>query len=155
MSAMNKIRSPCFMQLKLDYRKTFQDVYQPMEYCVCEPGVHMEGWLYLTHSVTQLTCSLLLDCQKDLTILQFIYRSSLAAVMTIRLVATKGLHIIAWKLSATLSDPYTFVHICCWSRARTWLFSIKGTHFQRSQTCICKLGILSCRPHVRKCLRSS
>lgn len=39
-------------ELVMDYRKTFHDVYQPAGYCVCQPGVPMSGWLFLTHKAS-------------------------------------------------------------------------------------------------------
>jgi len=42
----------CCLQVRLDYREAFKEVYQPAGYCVCKPGLPMQGWLFLTHKVT-------------------------------------------------------------------------------------------------------
>jgi len=39
-------------EVRLDYRKAFKEIYQPAGYCVCDPGVTMLGWLFLTHKAS-------------------------------------------------------------------------------------------------------
>lgn len=38
-------------QTLTDYRDIFKAIYQPLDYCICDPGVKMTGWLFLTHKV--------------------------------------------------------------------------------------------------------
>lgn len=42
------------LQLWMDYRSSYEDVYQPAGYCICKSAEQQEGWLYLTHQVKGL-----------------------------------------------------------------------------------------------------